>query len=800
MINIHHDDPQLTAYVLNELEPGERTELENAIAHSPELQQAVAEIRTTIKALQEEFISEPPLSLTTEQKQNLQKPAVKSQNSKSLLMKLYPYVLPLAACLALGMGLWSLLPSKVQHWVLAQRTAIDTPHDLTTARADDQPSFGLQIPFGDDGKLGTPLNDSGTQVSSLQTGDSANGLSSQDTLDEAIDFSINSDSFIGTARDDPFMAPLFVPRSDDEISDTRAYSATGKLGDDTLNNIQTLTRIETFNFTPFNIAEVLILPSIKSDLIEHNLVCKANYSHSEDIREILSEFDSDGDGVLDGLQGIGFHNGLVNTNSTDWWMADYLLNTEAYSSITENFFRLVMQEPLSTFSIDVDTASYANVRRFLLTQNQLPPPDAVRIEELINYFDYDYPTPPEDQPFSVNVEVAGCPWQPHHRLARIGLKGWEISNDERPAANLVFLLDVSGSMATDNKLPLVKQALTLLTHQLRRDDVVSIVVYAGASGLVLPATGGGNAPAILRALDQLQAGGSTNGGEGLQLAYNIAAENIITGGINRVILATDGDFNVGLTSEGDLVRLIEERAQDGVFLTVLGFGMGNLKDATMEKLADKGNGNYAYIDTILEAQKVLVEQLSGTLVTIAKDVKIQIEFNPAQVSAYRLIGYENRMLQNQDFNDDKKDAGEIGAGHTVTALYELVPTGEKTDVPTVDPLKYQTPATLPDAASSELLTIKLRYKQPDGDTSQLIELPVTDSGESFADASDDFAFQSAVAAFGMLLRHSSFVGDFSYDAVLEIAGSTLGEDASGYRAEFLDLVSRARDLENQLQK
>ncbi len=479
-------------------------------------------------------------------------------------------------------------------------------------------------------------------------------------------------------------------------------------------------------------------------------------------------------------------------------------NTESYAPIVENPFVRVEPNKFSTFSIDVDTASYANVRRFL-TQGRLPPPGAVRIEEMVNYFDYDYPIPDGDDPFSVNVEVADCPWNPDHLLARIGLKGWEIEADEREPANLVFLLDVSGSMSSPNKLPLVKKSMRMLVNELGPDDSVAIAVYAGASGLVLPSTACRSGGTIESALGRLNAGGSTNGGEGIQLAYDVAEDNFIEGGINRVILCTDGDFNVSVTNQSELVALIEEKAETGVFLSVLGFGMGNLKDSTLEQLADKGNGNYAYIDTLNEAHKVLVEQMGGTLVTIAKDVKIQIDFNPAEVSAYRLIGYENRLLRDQDFNDDTKDAGEIGAGHTVTALYELVPVGVEIDLPDIDPSKYETVAEASDeddvepadreaAFSDELFEVRLRYKQPDGDTSKLLNVPATDEGLTLADASDDFVFAASVASFGMLLRGSQYIEDFSYGAAAEMAEASMGRDVHGYRAEFVDMVRRAIEL------
>ncbi len=467
---------------------------------------------------------------------------------------------------------------------------------------------------------------------------------------------------------------------------------------------------------------------------------------------------------------------------------------EHYDAIEDNAFKRVADHPLSTFSIDVDTASYSNVRRFL-SQGRLPPRDAVRIEELLNYFSYDYAPPTDGSPFAAHVAVAACPWNPEHRLARIALKGRVISERERPDCNLVFLIDVSGSMKSENKLPLVKAGLRQLVERLDGHDRVALAVYAGASGLVLPSTPADRKSEILAALDQLSAGGSTNGGAGIELAYRVAGENFIRGGANRVILCTDGDFNVGVTQSGELTELIEEKAKTGVFLSVLGFGMGNYKDGTLEKLADKGNGNYAYIDTQREARKVLVEQMTGTLVTIAKDVKIQVEFNPTQVAEYRLIGYENRRLAKEDFNNDAKDAGEIGAGHAVTALYELAPAGRGGDRPTVDPLRYQQTAPMSSAdRSGELLLLKLRFKAPDGDRSTLREYPVRDSGVDFAPADPDFKFAAAVAEFGFLLRQSKQRGNATYESVLELARAGQGADGSGYRREFIELVEKARQL------
>lgn len=479
-------------------------------------------------------------------------------------------------------------------------------------------------------------------------------------------------------------------------------------------------------------------------------------------------------------------------------------NTENYNRIDDNPFHRVSNDPLSTFSIDVDTASYSNVRRFI-TQGELPPKDAVRIEELINYFTYNYPQPKGDayggqsqRPFSVTTEVAAAPWNSQHKLVQVGLQGKRLESQTLPPSNLVFLIDVSGSMGEPNKLPLVQQSLKLLVEKLRPEDRVSLVVYAGNAGLVLPATPGSQKSKILAAIDRLEAGGSTAGGEGIELAYKIAKQNLIKSGNNRVILATDGDFNVGVSSDAELTRLIEQKREQGIFLTVLGFGTGNYKDSKMEQLADQGNGNYAYIDTLLEAKKVLVNDLRGTLFTIAKDVKIQVEFNPAKVQAYRLIGYENRLLQNQDFNDDKKDAGDIGAGHSVTALYEIIPTGINSDVklPTVDPLRYQPSAVKPaDTASNELMQVKLRYKLPQENTSQLITQTIQDNDVSVEQlTSTNLKFAAAVATFGMLLRDSEYKGNANYDLVMKLATQGKGEDQEGYRGEFIRLVEQSRGL------
>ena len=477
---------------------------------------------------------------------------------------------------------------------------------------------------------------------------------------------------------------------------------------------------------------------------------------------------------------------------SDVWFPRPPGGTESYARVAENAFVRASREPLATFSIDVDTASYSNVRRFL-NMNQLPPADAVRIEELVNYFTYDYARPSGGHPIGASMEVADAAWNPRHRLVRIGIKARDVDVKQRPPSNLVFLIDVSGSMNTPQKLPLVKSGLKMLVDQLGENDIVSIVVYASAVGLALPPTSGERKHVIAQAIDNLQAGGSTNGGAGIQLAYRQATDNFIRGGVNRVILVTDGDFNVGLTSQAELTRLIEDRAKSGVFLSVLGFGMGNLKDSTMERLADTGNGHYAYVDTLSEARKVLVEEMSSTLVTVAKDVKIQVDFNPAKVEAYRLIGYENRALRPEDFNNDLKDAGEMGAGHTVTALFEIVPRGGSVPGPSIDPSVFQpAPRDTPPPASNsnDLLVLRVRYKLPDASESTRMDIALPDRKRTFSDASPDFRFAASVAAFGMILKNSDYRGQATLPWVLDTATASRGQDRGGYRSEFISLVQR----------
>ncbi|MFC1668746.1 von Willebrand factor type A domain-containing protein [Spirochaetota bacterium] len=483
-----------------------------------------------------------------------------------------------------------------------------------------------------------------------------------------------------------------------------------------------------------------------------------------------------------GISGKGYvGSGVVND------VARIRFNTEEYNRIYENEFKKVTQNPLSTFSIDVDTASYSNVRRFI-RYNQVPPKDSVRIEEMVNYFKYDYPKPQGKHPFSITTEISTCPWNNDNRLVHIGLQGKTLDYKNLKPSNLVFLIDSSGSMGSSNKLPLLKKSLKMLVKKLSPRDRIAIVAYAGSAGLVLPSTSAGDSERIFDALDRLNSGGSTAGGAGIKLAYKVAKKHLIADGNNRVILCTDGDFNVGASSTGHLVRLIEEKRKDNIFLTICGFGMGNYKDGRMEQISNAGNGNYFYIDNIREAEKVFVKEMRANMFTIAKDVKIQIEFNPAKVKAYRLVGYENRVMKNEDFNNDKKDAGELGAGHTVTALYEIVPTGSKQKVNGTDKLKYQDVVKTDASSSNEIITVKFRYKHPKGGKSKLIVKPVIDENKVLGKTSSNYRFSAAVAGFGMILRDSRFKNGLTFNKVLALAKGSKSKDENGYRAEFIRLV------------
>ena len=757
---MNNDDPKLTAYALGELDENDRRAIEARLENDPAGREEVAQIRGVASLLKEQLAAEP-----------LPEPAIPSSFKLARRRRRWAE-LALAASVMVavsGVAVTILLPvmSKARYASKATAAKAAAAANMRQAGAAERVSATKPQPPPFDDILRYPAN--WPDVSELRDQE----MSKPDALS------------LRTNHATPVQPPGGTNNSSSGLS-SGAYAVKQQLSQsDDIDSV-----------------------SGSSGYFRGTVAMKGSKLGPHDAKDSV-QLPADWDADRDLDQGFGNDRGGKEAQKRYFEQlgGTHAFNTEAYDRVVDNAFLDVVQNPLSTFSIDVDTASYSNVRRFL-QQGQRPPKDAVRIEELVNYFPYDYerPAKSDEKPFAAHVEVSACPWQPRHRLVRIGLKGKEIAPDKRPASNLVFLIDVSGSMNHPNKLPLVKRSMRMLTEQLGGEDRVAMVVYAGNSGLVLPSTSCNDADkqSIFNALDNLEAGGSTNGAQGIELAYQVAQSNFIKGGTNRVILCTDGDFNVGVTNQGDLTRLIEQRAKGGVFLSVLGFGMGNLKDSTMEKLADKGNGNYAYIDSQSEAKKVLVEQMSGTLVTIAKDVKIQIEFNPAVVGRYRLIGYENRLLAKEDFNDDKKDAGEIGAGHAVTALYEVVPADAKaaTTAPAVDQLKYQkNPLTNLRGTnvdtSGEMLTLKLRYKQPDSDSSKLIEVPVRDSDVSFAKASGDFKFASAVAAFGMILRDSPHKGTANYAAVMEWAEDGLGVDASGYRHEFIDLVKRARSIEGK---
>ena len=739
-MRIDPNDPRLTAYALGELEnEDDCLEIEKAVQRSEELALVVAQIRQTADWVVEELQKEPSPGLSREHQQRIESKLGTDFGSFSFQSKwLKIGALSAAAGLILAAILTpNMLQSRSGNLTVAELRRSEVDSVASQSRDQDQPL--AQEPALDVSRYRSVLPEEASP-------EVENEISDVDALAEAP---------VPLSEPNKTTAPESQPAS--------GVSGTVTVGGELGNLAQSKESAEG------NRGRAELLALSEQDAGSY-LVTSARQPGTE--AEALAP--------------------VADTRSLDVPSPDF--NTESYDRIVDSRFLEVSENPLSTFSIDVDTASYANIRRFLVG-GTLPPKDAIRIEEMLNYFSYDYPVPSGQDPFSASVEVAETPWEPEHRLVRIGLKGKEIELEERPSSNLVFLLDVSGSMQPSNKLPLLKKAMRLLVERLSENDRVAIVVYAGASGLVLPSTSCDQKETILAALENLEAGGSTNGGSGIRLAYQTAVSSFISGGINRVILATDGDFNVGTTNQGDLTRLIEENASSGVFLSVLGFGMGNYQDSTLEKLADMGNGNYAYIDDINEARKVLVDQINSTLVTIAKDVKIQIEFNPLQVSAYRLIGYENRLLSKEDFNDDTKDAGEIGAGHTVTALYEIVPAGKGIQIPGVDPLRYQAAIqTTQLAESGELLTLKLRYKQPDGQTSQLLEFPVRDSGKVYSQASQDFKFAAAVASFGMILRESPYRGNATLSGVLELAEEGKGSDPHGYRGQFLELVNKARAL------
>ena len=785
------DDPKFTAYALGELHNEvDCAEVEKALNDNPELQKSLEEIRSVSGLLEEALKSEPATDLTDEQKQTIDThlKASPAPGAKSNLSRLWPYM-ALAACLILTV-----------------------------------PVFLLRLQTGEETIEVSHFEQENSKRSDAKPLDRERNV--QPSLRQYLEFDkLNEVAAVGEVAAEAEMPTVGADPSEKLISGLALQRGPVEEFDDVTRKVGDMVKNAAKKARPYPVDEIVTsdyrlqekgqrdMPEASQEV---SIIVAGQLSNgrpiSKERKTLFLNSLSDGLVAKDTLREsriVGkkdeaiFHPHSIPVPepplppipSPPPVFANGAFNTESYDSITDNPFLGAQQNPLSTFSTDVDTASYANMRRFL-NQNQLPPIDAVRIEELINYFTYDYDPPLDKEvPFATHVEVANSPWESDHRLVRIGIKGYEVPWDKRPPSNLVFLIDVSGSMSPINKLPLVKQSLELLTNRLGEKDRVAIVTYAGSSQVALPSTTANNSETIMHAITGLRAGGSTHASSGIEDAYKIAQKHYVEDGNNRVILCTDGDFNVGVTNRGDLVRIIEEKAQSGIYLSIFGFGMNNYKDATLEELSNKGNGNYGYIDALGEARKVFVEQISGTLFTIAKDVKIQVEFNPAQVYAYRLIGYENRKMAAEDFNDDTKDAGEIGAGHTVTALYEVVPAAIEMDLPGVDPLKYQkSTEPIRGSVSRELLTVKLRYKQPDADKSELIEVPVIDKNEKFEDASEDFRFAAAVASFGMILRNSPYKSESTLTLVQEIAELAQGYNIGGYRSEFLLLVDKVEIL------
>ncbi|NLV42263.1 MAG: VWA domain-containing protein [Candidatus Hydrogenedentes bacterium] len=816
-MNITKDDPLLTAYALGEVTDEERAAVERFLNENPEARAEVEDIRAAATLLAGALAEEDAPALTPEQRAAVLAAAGPASVRAPARRGRLALRLALAAGLIVAVGAFLVLPALSRAREAAMRPQLARTAPNTDAskvsreeEAPAQPALVDQLAeprefdnysvWGEDFRSMYPPDAAQPAVGGKEQPEFAAQPAQENIRAEFTDkpgafVELDEGSAAGEAPkgDTPAAAPL-----------PQVEYATGSL-----QNVEIGGQLRIAGEPlPAPAAEPTKL-NVRADFTD-----KVEMSGEGDGLGTVTDFYSSNEAkqraggqgglgvpqvpaeVRDQLQALGY---LSDKDGLDrrlyWAQPTPAPGSESYAPISENAFTRVADVPLSTFGVDVDTASYANVRRFL-TQGTLPPPDAVRVEELVNYFRYEYPAPQTEHPFSVNVETHPCPWNPGHLLARIGLRGQDVAVEERAPVNLVFLVDVSGSMQPPEKLPLLVKGLKLLAESLTGRDRLSIVTYAGRAGVRLAPTPGDQKAAIHGVLDSLSAGGSTNGEGGIRIAYDLARAAFIPGGANRVMLATDGDFNVGVSDTDALVSMIQQQAKTGVFLTVLGFGTGNLQDNRMESLADKGNGQYFYIDSFQEARRALLEQAAGALVTIAKDVKIQVEFNPARVGHYRLIGYENRALAARDFNDDRKDAGEIGAGHTVTALYELVPPGVQPEPPQVDALKYQSvpeapkPEAAPDGArpaSNELMTVKLRYKRPEADTSTRLDVPV--AGDTLdAAPGADHQFAAAVAAWGMLLRRSAHAGTASLDLVLQLAEAGKGADLDGRRAEFITLV------------
>jgi Ca-activated chloride channel homolog len=781
------DSPELTAYALGELDPATRAEVETALAESPELRAELESIRRFTTTLTAQLATEPLPVLSAEQRAVIARaaetatdlptaaepaPKASRQNTgepwarvpwwRVLLRPGFGVAFAGAAALTLGIFFWQRTPRSVSDIAAGDFLATNAAELKSSPPALGAPAATPPSDAPAKAMAGRPLAGSVADDKSNRTW--AAGKTEILALGTPIpqepareDFGLRGAS-PGNARE---RGEVRLREVEERVPGLVAAAPPAEFGGVPASQPPSSAQ-------PSQPLPPVLAKSAMQDVFALQVPPK-------DFRE-LAVSESLADGMLAGVRPT-FHG-------------------EGYAAIVENAFQDVRSQPLSTFGLEVDTASYANVRRFL-REGRRPPPDAVRLEELINYFPYAYAAPKGDAPFAFALEVATCPWAPEHRLVRIGLRTPEATAGERPRANLVFLIDVSGSMEPENKLPLVKRSLRLLLDQLSARDRVGIVTYAGEARVALEPTNAAEKEPILAALDRLVAGSGTHGSAGIQQAYAMATNHFIPGGINRVILCTDGDFNIGMTSREQLLELITRMAGSGVFLSVLGYGMDNYQDTTTELLADRGNGNYAYIDSFAEARKVLREELQGTLHTVAKDTKLQIEFNPARVASWRLLGYENRRLAARDFNDDTKDAGEIGAGLTVTALYEIVPAGG-IGGPGVDPLRYAEKPAEPKLTMAmrpdELLFVKLRYKKPDADRSQLIEVPLNESEAEWPKATADFKFAAAVAGYGLLLRDSPHKGTLTWSRVLELAEQGLGPDRDGYRAEFIDLARKASQL------
>ncbi len=828
------NDDRLTAYAFGELDDSARAEVEQLLASSPEMQNELAELQSLAKMLRSELATESKPSLTTEQHQSLLKQAAAAQpmpvtvdtvrRQRIRRWSIVGAEIAAGAVVAIGFVSYSFGPTSHRASEALSQARIQGTTRPTSVEysEDDRPSAG-----GYHATLATSTHAAGplsaeTAPGMRKFGDTSLG---REPLD-ADPFSKNElregDKLGGKEGG--------KPQKHDALSDSNIELWKAGLPSVTSSTNPAPTDFRSFDVAPASRPNVG-RPNQKPDsgvAGDEKAKPKAKFIEVEDrLTRVKRNAPAEAPGHLAGLPPVAtppngsrvagadprasYPNSATVTYPQQYAPGEKTdsrerTNSEVYDTIAENKFLTPTDAPLSTFSIDVDSASYSNVRRFL-TQGQLPPAEAVRIEEMVNYFTYDYPRPKEGEPFSVTADAAPCPWQRGHYLARIALQARTIDKSKRPPTNLVFLLDVSGSMQAANKLPLVKQAMTMLAEELNERDRIAIVTYAGDAGVKLASTPGSDQVRIMQSIEALQAGGSTNGAAGINLAYEEALRHFNGEGENRVILCTDGDFNVGVSSDDQLVQLIQHQAKSKVFLSIFGFGMGNLKDAKLEKLADKGNGHYGYIDDLKEARRVFNEELTGTLYTVAKDVKIQLEFNPLTVGAYRLIGYENRALAARDFNDDTKDAGEIGAGHTVTALYEIVPRGLWPKAQVVDPLKYgnaskepapadePVKANIPAESADDLFTVKLRYKQPTADTSvKTVDYVVDDIAGKKIVPSPDFLWAASVASFGMHLKHSQFKGQWTLEDLYETAQGAKGIDVNGRRRDFLDLVQAAKRL------